>query len=113
MRYLADRVSVMYLGQIVEEGATERIFAEPRHPYTRALLAAVPVARPGAARRQAVACGDVPSPARPPPGCRFHPRCVSRLESCSRDDPPVVEFADGVCRCILAVKEREGQTAAA
>ena len=113
VRYFATRVAVMYLGRIVEIGPTERIFAEPRHPYTKALLASIPSLDPARRSTRPVAMGDVPSPERPPPGCHYHPRCVSRLDSCSRDDPPVVEFADGVCRCILAVKEREGQTAAA
>jgi peptide/nickel transport system ATP-binding protein len=113
VRYFATRVAVMYLGRIVETGPTERIFTEPRHPYTKALLASIPSLDPARHGTKPMAMGDVPSPERPPPGCHYHPRCVSRLESCSRDDPPVVEFADGVCRCILAVQEREGQTAAA
>ena len=102
VRYFATRVAVMYLGRIVETGPTERIFAAPRHPYTKALLASIPSLDPARRSTRPVALGDVPSPERPPPGCHYHPRCSVRLESCSRDDPPVVAFADGVCRCVLA-----------
>ena len=82
VRYLADRVSVMYLGQIVEEGATERIFADPRHPYTRALLAAMPSLDPARRGAQVRLAGDVPSPSAPPPGCRFHTRCPEVFDRC-------------------------------
>jgi peptide/nickel transport system ATP-binding protein len=104
VRHLADRVAVMYLGQIVEEGPTERVFAEPRHPYTRALLDAAPSADP--ARRRSAArvrlAGDVPSPARPPQGCRFHTRCPLVFERCPREAPPVFDVGDGGSRCFLA-----------
>jgi peptide/nickel transport system ATP-binding protein len=102
VRYLADRVSVMYLGQIAEEGATERIFSDPRHPYTRALLAAVPSVDP--ARRGAAArlVGDVPSPAAPPPGCRFHTRCPEVFDRCRIEEPASYAVADGVSRCFLS-----------
>jgi len=113
VRYFATRVAVMYLGRIVETGPTERIFTAPRHPYTKALLASIPSLDPARRSTRPVALGDVPSPERPPPGCHYHPRCSQRLESCSRDDPPVVAFADGICRCVLAVEDREAQTNAA
>src|SRR4029450_2150300 len=82
VRYLADRVSVMYLGQIVEEGATERIFSDPRHPYTRALLAAVPSLDPSPRGASARLSGDVPSPSAPPAACRFHTRCPEVFDRC-------------------------------
>jgi peptide/nickel transport system ATP-binding protein len=109
VRYFATRVAVMYLGRIVEEGSTERIFAAPRHPYTKALLASVPSLDPARRLIKPAALGDVPSPANPPPGCHYHPRCTARLPECSRRDPPVVTFADGMCRCVLAAAERDGK----
>jgi peptide/nickel transport system ATP-binding protein len=104
VRHVADRVAVMYLGQIVEEGATERIFREPAHPYTEALLAAVPSPDPG---RRGVAVrvrGDVGSPAHPPAGCHFHPRCAQAFERCRSEEPAAYPVADGAARCFL----REG-----
>ena len=89
VRSLCDRVAVMYLGRIVEEGETEAVFNLPRHPYTAALLAASPVPDPVAARRagRVPLGGDVPSPIAPPSGCRFHPRCAFCRDVC-RTDPP-------------------------
>lgn len=105
VRYFATRVAVMYLGRIVEIGPTERIFTEPRHPYTKALLASIPSLDPARRGVKPAALGDVPSPDNPPPGCHYHPRCAVRLPVCSREDPPVVEFPDGMSRCVLALKE--------
>lgn len=105
VRYFATRVAVMYLGRIVETGPTERIFAEPRHPYTKALLASIPSLDPARRGIKPAALGDVPSPDNPPPGCHYHPRCAVRLPVCSREDPPVVEFPDGMSRCVLALNE--------
>jgi peptide/nickel transport system ATP-binding protein len=106
VRYLADRVAVMYLGQIVEEGAAERIFTAPRHPYTRGLLAAVPSLDPGRRSIAARVAGDVPSPARPPSGCRFHPRCPEVFARCAREAPPFYPLPDGGSRCFLEERGR-------
>jgi oligopeptide/dipeptide ABC transporter ATP-binding protein len=93
VRQVATRVAVMYLGRFVETDAADQVFARPRHPYTRALLDAVPVAIPGARQRKAVVGGDVPSPLAPPHGCHFHPRCPHAIDRC-RIEVPVVETTD-------------------
>ena len=91
VRQIARRVAVMYLGRIVEEGPTEALLREPRHPYTVALLSAVPVPDPERHRSRIVLSGDLPSPSRPPPGCPFHPRCFHplRSERCRTELPPL------------------------
>ena len=89
VRHVADRVAVMYLGRIAEEGPAEEVFGAPRHPYTRALLAAVP----GQGGAGAPLQGDVPSPIAPPPGCRFHTRCSFAQEVCRREEPPLAGSA--------------------
>ncbi len=102
VRYLADEVAVMYLGRIVETGPTERIFADPRHPYTQGLLAAVPsidVEKRGAAPPVE---GDVPSPSDPPPGCSFHTRCPAVMDRCRTDSPAAYRAGDRTIRCFLA-----------
>lgn len=82
VRHISDRVGVMYLGQIVEVAHTEELFSNPHHPYTAALLSAIPKPRPNQKRERIVLQGDVPSPANPPSGCRFHPRCMFAQDKC-------------------------------
>ena len=92
---IADRVAVMYLGRIAEVGTRQEIFRNALHPYTRALLQAIPIPDPARARERAVLRGDPPSPAQPPPGCTFHTRCPSAFEGCQRVEPPLLEVAPG------------------
>jgi oligopeptide/dipeptide ABC transporter ATP-binding protein len=84
--HLSDRIAVMYLGRIVEEGPAREVVAEPLHPYTRALIASTPSLRPGPPRPVALA-GDPPSATAPPSGCRFHPRCPIAVAACRTNDP--------------------------
>jgi peptide/nickel transport system ATP-binding protein len=107
VRYLAERVAVMYLGKIVESGTTEQIFTDPRHPYTQALLAAVPSVDPEQRGGAPPVTGDVPSPSNPPPGCHFHTRCPAVMERCRREVPPVYESAGRRTRCFLEDPQRE------
>lgn len=102
VRQIADRVAVMYLGQLVEVAETEALFSEPRHPYTRVLLQAVPTVDGAALAERARATGDVPSPARPPGGCRFHPRCSEAMDRCKSDAPGLYEIGSRATRCFLS-----------
>lgn len=90
-RYMCDRIAIMYLGKIVEKGRTENLIRKPLHPYTEALLAAVPVPDPTARRTEVVLKGEVPSAVNPPPGCRFHTRCPHAMDVCRKQEPPLVE----------------------
>lgn len=87
VRHLCDRVAVMYLGQIVEMGPADQLFSAPRHPYTQALISAIPKADPKARRDHITLTGEPPSPAEPPDGCRFHPRCRLATERCRQQMP--------------------------
>lgn len=102
VHYLADRVAVMYLGRIVEEGTTEEIFESPKHPYTQALLSAAPQVSTEDRLEKIILEGDVPSPISPPEGCHFHPRCPKATPECSTAYPEQVPFSDThSCKCIL------------
>ncbi len=97
VRHIADDVAVMYLGRLVERAPAAAIYAGPRHPYTRALLSAVPEPDPRAAKRRIVLSGDAPSPASPPPGCPFHPRCPhpKKNDRCRTEPPALRPVAPG------------------
>ncbi len=113
VRHICRRIAVMYLGRIVEIATRDQLFGSPTHPYTRALLSAIPHPDPEVerTRRRIVLPGDVPSPLSPPSGCTFHPRCPERDqvegERCSREVPELVPLADGRCRACHLPEERE------
>ncbi|MCG7371479.1 ATP-binding cassette domain-containing protein [Pseudomonas luteola] len=94
IRHMSDRVAVMYLGEIVELAEVDTLFETPLHPYTQALMAAVPVSHPGLRRARPVLGGDMPSPTNPPPGCRFHTRCPHARPLC-REAKPAFESVEG------------------
>jgi oligopeptide transport system ATP-binding protein len=95
VKHMADRVAVMYLGQIVEIGPATALFAAPRHPYTRTLLAAIPRPDPRRVQARTIAAGDVPSPMNPPDGCRFHTRCPFVVDRCRTEMPALTQSAEG------------------
>jgi len=91
VRHISDRVAVMYLGKIVEMAAKKALFDDPKHPYTQALLSAIPIPDPSQRKRGKILMGDVPSPINPPSGCRFHPRCPHRMDICDQEIPQLKE----------------------
>ncbi|MEE4113291.1 MAG: dipeptide ABC transporter ATP-binding protein [Desulfobacteraceae bacterium] len=91
VEYMSDRVAVMYLGKIVEMASGEELYHHPKHPYTQALLSAVPIPNPRLEKKRQILEGDVPSPVNPPSGCHFHTRCVFRQDECTRLEPAFVD----------------------
>jgi len=94
-KYVCDRIAIMYLGKIVELGTLRQVYTNAGHPYTQALLAAVPIPDPRARRTYPIPKGEIPDPIAPPPGCRFHPRCPQAKDACSVEEPELVAIEEG------------------
>ena len=95
VQHVSDRIAVMYLGKIVELAEADELVSSPKHPYTEALLSAVPVPDPTVKTERILLKGDVPSPVDPPSGCRFHTRCPYKEDLCDQEDPPMLEMSPG------------------
>ena len=94
VEHICDRIAVMYLGKVVETSAYHNVYTDPKHPYTRALLSAIPVADPRVKKERMILKGDVPSPINPPSGCAFHPRCPHRMDICNKGAPMLEDIGD-------------------
>jgi len=94
VEHVSDRIAVMYLGKIVEVAKDTELYSHPLHPYTRALLSAIPIPKPQQKKKRTILRGEVPSPINPPAGCRFHPRCSEAMEVCSREEPVLKAVSD-------------------
>ncbi|RVU97110.1 ATP-binding cassette domain-containing protein [Coriobacteriales bacterium OH1046] len=106
VKYISDRIGVMYLGKIVEIADSDDIYARPLHPYTQALIKAIPEPNPDIAQAEDLLNGDVPSPIDPPSGCRFHTRCPFATERCSAEEPELCDVGGGhMCACHLVSQE--------
>ena len=105
VKHMSDRVAVMYVGRIVEQAPTRRLYATPKHPYTEALLSAVPQPDPRRRAERMILRGEVADPADPPPGCAFHPRCPYAVERCRQEVPALLDSGDGhLVRCHRAAE---------
>ena len=110
VKHISDRIAVMYLGRIVEIGPAAQVFEKPLHPYTRALVSAVPIPDPEREkhRQRILLPGDPPSPMDPPSGCAFHPRCAHATADCAKEIPSLGEFRPGHCAACIRLKEIHG-----
>ncbi len=107
VEHIADRVAVMYLGKIVELAKAPELYKNPLHPYSKILLASVPLPDPKLKKKRTIITGDVPSPINPPPGCQFHPRCKHAQDSCRQTEPELIEHAPGhLVACHFADAEK-------
>ncbi len=112
VEHISNRVAVMYLGRIVELASSLDLYRDPRHPYTVSLLSAIPSHDPDSKKTRIVLKGDVPNPAQPPSGCRFHPRCFMAQPICSTEDPPLREVLPGTLVRLSFCGDRFGGVAA-
>ena len=107
-KYISDKIAIMYLGKIIEMSSKESIFLNPMHPYTQALLSAIPIPNPKRKRKRIELIGEVPSAINIPTGCRFHPRCPYKKDECSKKDPPIIEVEKEHFVACHFIKSRNG-----
>jgi oligopeptide/dipeptide ABC transporter ATP-binding protein len=108
VEHISNRVAVMYLGKMVELAPARALYRTPHHPYTQALLSAVPVPDPHRKRERLLLEGEIPSPLRPPGGCHFHPRCRLAVERCKVDAPPLKDYGGGHLAACWVTQEEAG-----
>jgi oligopeptide/dipeptide ABC transporter ATP-binding protein len=112
VEHISQRVAVMYLGEIVETAPSDELYANPMHPYTIALLSAIPVPDPTHEKKRILLEGDVPTPINPPSGCRFHTRCPEAMPGCRTYSPPVIDVgSEHTVRCYLVGGKEEAERA--